>query len=74
MFLADDPYSIRIVVFAGGLGGGLPAWAVQLASTSNVSGEVSILDKSKSEVPTNSILSPAAISPENSNESRLLPS
>ena len=72
--LAEEPYSIRIVVFAGGLGGGLPAWAVQLASITKINGEVSRLYNSKSEVPTNSMLSPAAISPENSKESKLLSS
>ena len=65
---------MRMVVFAGGVGGGVPAWAVQLASTSNVSGDVSKLVNSKSEEPTSSIVSPAATSSENSKESKLVSS
>ena len=74
MFLDEEPYSIRIVVFAGGVGGGVPAWAVQLASTSKVKGDLSIFVNSKSEEPVSSIVSPAATSPENSNESKLFSS
>ena len=74
VFLDEEPYSIRIVVFAGGVGGGVPAWAVQLASTSKVIGEVSRLVKSKSEEPVISIVSPAATSSENSKASKLFPS
>ena len=73
MALDEEPYSIRIVVFAGGVGGGVPAWAFQLASTNKVIGDVPRLAKSKSEKPVISIESPAAIFSENSNESKLSP-
>ena len=72
--LDEEPYSITIVVLAGGVGGGVPAWAVQLASTSKVSGEVSRLVSSKSEEPVTSMVSPATTISENSNESKLFPS